>query len=379
MKAIVGFVGFCLWVTAASLPAAGVDGSSAAGCQSESTSVTDAQPHYLYFTGRGPLMLPAANLDLSRQDGDLPIRVENIRAFLHQVHSDRTNVTGPVIAVGAVVSADQEATAGTELQERCGVRTREDEVGIGGSATSTSAAEPEESPERSADNPDKDANVQPAIQRVPPSKPADFNQEIYYRNKLEFSLEGGWHPINVPFPLDVFVGDAYNTYPLKYTLVPIFASLRWHMGGLWGPKVLRGNFDFTFTGSITGVARGPENHYFAYLMGIRRNFVPRSSRIAPYFDIRLGVGKIDAKGPKGILYAQGQDITFTLNMGSGVRYNFSPRYSISGGLNYMHISNLDLSESNGKPNWGVRNYGINVYGPMVGLDIQLRPHSRHSE
>jgi hypothetical protein len=114
-------------------------------------------------------------------------------------------------------------------------------------------------------------------------------------------------------------------------------------------------------------------------MGIRRNFVPRRGKIAPYFDVRLGVGSIDAKGPKGVLYAQGQDITFTVNMGSGVRYNFNPRYSISAGMNFMHISNLDLSESNGKPNWGVRNYGINVYGPMVGIEVQLRRHRWHSE
>jgi hypothetical protein len=57
-------------------------------------------------------------------------------------------------------------------------------------------------------------------------------------------------------------------------------------------------------------------------------------------------------------------------------YNLSPRYSISAGLNFMHISNLDLSESNGKPNWGVRNYGINVYGPMVGMSMELRRRRR---
>ena len=221
--------------------------------------------------------------------------------------------------------------------------------------------------------------VEPAIEKPRLSRPADFNREIYYRNKLEFSLNVGWLPINVPFPLDVFVGDDYNTYPLKYTLVPIFASLRWHVNGVGGPKVLRGNFDVTFTGSVTAVTRGPENHYYAYLMGIRRNFVPRNWRVAPYWDVRLGVGNIDAKGPLGVKYAQGQDITFTINMGSGVRYNLSPRYAISAGLNFMHISNLDLSESNGKPNWGVRNYGINVYGPMVGLEVQLRRHRENSE
>jgi opacity protein-like surface antigen len=102
------------------------------------------------------------------------------------------------------------------------------------------------------------------------------------------------------------------------------------------------------------------------MMGIRRNFVRRNWRIAPYFDGRLGLGRIDAKGPKGVQYAQGQDFTFTLNLGSGVRYNFSPRYAISAGVNYMHISNLYLSE----PKY--LNYGINVYGPMVGVEIRLR-------
>jgi len=240
--------------------------------------------------------------------------------------------------------------------------------------TSAGSAEPNgESRAMPADKPGGDSDYEPSVE-TGSVKPADFSRSVYYRNKLEFSLEGGWLPINIPFPLDIFVGDAYNTYPLKYTLVPIFASLRWHLGGPWGPSILRGNFDLTFTGSVTGIARGPESRYFAYLMGVRRNFIPRKSRAAPYFDVRLGVGNIDAKGPQGVLYAQGQDLTFTINMGSGVRYNFSPRFAISGGLNFMHISNLDLSESNGKPNWGVRNYGINVYGPVVGLEIQLRRH-----
>jgi Lipid A 3-O-deacylase (PagL) len=237
---------------------------------------------------------------------------------------------------------------------------------------------PEDPPATLGDTPGEGSKNQPSLEKLQVSKPAAFNRDVYYRNKLEFSLDGGWLPINVPFPLDIFVGDTYNTYPLKYTLVPIFASLRWQIDGIEGPWILRGNWDLTFTGSVTAIPRGPESRYFSYIMGIRRNFVPRKGRIAPYFDVRLGVGNIDAKGPKGVLYAQGQDLTFTINMGSGVRYNFNPRYAISAGMNFMHISNLDLSESNGKPNWGIRNYGINVYGPMVGIDIQLRRHQGHS-
>lgn len=245
----------------------------------------------------------------------------------------------------------------------------------------------EESAATAGNKPGENSRNEPPLERVRVSSPANFNRDVYYRNKLEFSLDGGWLPINIPFPLDVFVGDAYNTYPLKYTLVPIFFSLRWQIDNPGSPwilrgKILRGNWDMTVTGSITGVARGPENRYFAYLMGIRRNFVQPTWRVAPYFDIRLGVGNIDAKGPLGVPYAQGQDLTFTVNMGSGVRYNLSPRYAISAGLNFMHISNLDLSEHPYEPTypqWGFKNYGINVYGPMVGIDIQLRRHQRHSE
>src|SRR5215469_13465886 len=79
-----------------------------------------------------------------------------------------------------------------------------------------------------------DSSSSVLVQRSVRSVPVDRNREIYYRNKLEFSLDGGWLPINIPFPLDVFVGDAYNTYPLKYTLVPIIASLRWHLDGVGG-------------------------------------------------------------------------------------------------------------------------------------------------
>ena len=197
------------------------------------------------------------------------------------------------------------------------------------------------------------------------SRPPDLNSSIYYKNKLEFSLETGWLPINIPFIFDCFVGDQYNVTGLNYTLVPTLASLRWQMGNVGGPWILRGNFDLTFSGAFTWIPRGPETHYQAFDVGIRRNFVRHNGRTAPYFDVRLGVGRIDAKGPLGVPYAQGQDLTFTFMMGSGVRYNFNSRYAISVGLNYMHVSNLYLSEPR------FYNYGINVYGPMFGLDVRL--------
>lgn len=218
----------------------------------------------------------------------------------------------------------------------------------------------------------QDSKSRPSDEILRHSKPPDFNKSIYYKNKLEFSLETGWLPINIPWPFDFLLGDVYDQTPLKYTLVPVIASLRWQMGDVGGPSILRGNWDLTFSGSFTVIPRGPETRYAAYIMGIRRNFVRPNWRIVPYSDLRLGLGNIDAKGPKGVPYAQGQDFTFTLMLGSGVRYNFSPRYAISAGINYMHVSNFYLSEPR------FLNYGINVYGPMVGVDIRLDRPKRES-
>jgi hypothetical protein len=201
---------------------------------------------------------------------------------------------------------------------------------------------------------------------IPVSRPApDFNSDIYYRNKLEFSLDTGALPINIPFVFDVFVGGDYSQRPLHYTLVPVFPSLRWHMGDVRGPGILRGNTDLTATLSFTAVARGPESRYGAFDLGVRRNFVQRNWRSAPYFELRLGAGLIDAQGPNGAPYAQGQDFTFTLMLGAGVRYNFSPRYSMTLGPEYMHVSNAYMSE----PKY--LDHGINVCGGMVGFNVRL--------
>jgi hypothetical protein len=218
----------------------------------------------------------------------------------------------------------------------------------------------------------QDPKSQPSDGILQESKSTDYNASIYYKNKLEFSLETGWLPINIPFVFDFLLGGGYNMTPLKYTLVPNIASLRWQAGNVKGPSVLRGNWDWTFSAAFTAIPRGPETRYWAYDMGGRRNFVQRNWRIVPYFEYRLGLGDINAKGPKGAAYAQGQDFTFTMMMGSGARYNFNPRYAISAGVSWMHVSNLYLSEPK------FLDYGINVYGPMIGVDIRLGKPKRQS-
>jgi hypothetical protein len=197
------------------------------------------------------------------------------------------------------------------------------------------------------------------------SESADFNRNIYFKHKLEFSLDTGWLRNNIPFIFDPFMGEKWAQVPMDYTLVPIIPSLRWHWGNVAGPSFIRGNTDLTFSLSYTDIPRGPEHLYASFMFGARRNFVQPSWRIVPYVEAQGGVGYTDAKGPYGVLYAQGQDLTFNFILGGGVRYNFNPRYSISTGIAYMHVSNAYLSQPK------VYDYGINVFGPTAGFSVGL--------
>jgi hypothetical protein len=208
-------------------------------------------------------------------------------------------------------------------------------------------------------------------QSVAAAKAADFNYDVFYKNKLELSVEMGVLPGNIPFAYDGLVGGDYKQNPLHYTLVPVFTSLRWQMGKVSGPGFLRGNTDLTVTGSYTAIPRGAETHYGAVDLGFRRNFVHRNWRVTPYVELRLGAGLIDAQEPFGNTYAQGQDFTFTLFNGFGARYNFNGRCSMELAGVYMHVSNAYMSEPKYDDN------GINVLGPWIGFNMRLGHARRH--
>lgn len=210
-----------------------------------------------------------------------------------------------------------------------------------------------------------DSAASAVVRSIPTRKLPDFNRGLFYRNKTEFSLETGWLPNNIPFVFDFLVGSKFTTWPMKYTLVPTLASVRWQIDNPWGWKFLRGSTEFSFSSSFTAIPRGPETRYFAFDYGIRRYFVQPRWRVVPYFEGRGGLGDINAKEPFGVEYAQGQNLTFTLMMGSGARYNFTQRYGMSAGMTYMHVSNFYLSE----PQY--EDFGINVYGATVGFYMRL--------
>ena len=200
----------------------------------------------------------------------------------------------------------------------------------------------------------------------------DFNRQIYYKNKLELSFDTGWLWYNTPLILDPIIGDKFKREPglPNYTLVPLDFSIRWHLYDICGPSILRGNTDFSFAGSYTVVEKGPESRYIAVVAGLRYNFIQPNWRLIPYLELRGGMGFTNAQQPDEVAehqpaIGQGQDFTFNFMMGAGVRYNFNPTYSVSVGINYMHVSNMYLSE----PKY--YNHGINVLGPCFGLNVAL--------
>jgi opacity protein-like surface antigen len=218
--------------------------------------------------------------------------------------------------------------------------------------------------------------VQPSVQDASgisaESTSGDFNTEIYYKNKLELAFDTGWLFYNTPLILDPLLGDKFSREPCSpnYTLVPLDFSLRWQLYDLKGRSILRGNTDLTFTGSYTAIPKGPESRYAAFLTGVRYNFVQPNWRIAPYVQLRAGLGFTDAAQPYESTHhlpeiGQGQDFTFTFIFGGGVRYNFNSRYSVETGISYMHISNAYLS----LPRYF--NHAVNVFGPSLGLNVAL--------
>src|SRR3954454_947076 len=91
------------------------------------------------------------------------------------------------------------ASSSAPGQQKYPAETREDVLTAGDSERSINQPEVLAT---GASNEDRGVVSSAAIgSRRKPERP-DFNREIYYKNKLERSLETGWLPINIPFVFD---------------------------------------------------------------------------------------------------------------------------------------------------------------------------------
>lgn len=201
---------------------------------------------------------------------------------------------------------------------------------------------------------------------------SDFNRKIFYKNKFELSLETGALAYNTPLILDPIFGQTFKRQAglPYYTLVPTSLMVGWQLYNPRGPWFLRGTTEFSFGGVYTAIVKGPESIFTGPIIGLRYFFVQPNTRMVPFAYLRGGLGYTDAQGPYEVAHhqpdiGQGQDLTFTFSMGSGLRYDFNARYSAYVSVDFMHISNAYLSE----PKY--YNHGVNVVGGLVGFTIEL--------
>ncbi len=163
-------------------------------------------------------------------------------------------------------------------------------------------------------------------------------------NRFEFAFETG-----VLFGLN---------NPNHYITTPEILSLRWQRK----PPEQFFHTPFTFSqvwvlsAVIVAFPHGPESHYFGLGLGPRIVLGKPGSHFSVYVDGRFAVGAIDSSGPP---YGQGQDLTFSALVGTGVNYEVNRRTKVSLGFLYEHFSNGGLSEPE------VKNVGLNTVGPKL--------------
>lgn len=117
-----------------------------------------------------------------------------------------------------------------------------------------------------------------------------------------------------------------------------------------------------------GPLPGSKSHHLSQFEAISRappRPLPAVGRNARTLEAYLERG-IDEKLKRPVLYLT--------PWGSGVRYNFNPRYSMAVGCSYMHVSNLFLSLPKYDDN------GINACGPMAGFNMRIgKPKQKFGE
>jgi lipid A 3-O-deacylase len=146
--------------------------------------------------------------------------------------------------------------------------------------------------------------------------------------------------------------------PRNYHLAPQIVSLGWVPSFSWSVAQCEIRSEIQLCAIAEPILHGPENHYFGGALRSRWILGSADSPWQFYLDGGVGAGAIDSTDdPLG----QGQDFTFIILFGSGVRYAMNERLSIGVGILYQHLSNGGLSEPE------KRNTALDSFGPQLGI------------
>lgn len=149
--------------------------------------------------------------------------------------------------------------------------------------------------------------------------------------------------------------------PNDYLLAAQYLSLVYRADEIaWRFESFELTPEFLLSAVGQAVLRGPENHYFGGALRGRLVLSRPASKWSCYLESGAGAGAIDSTGPPSGL---GQDFTFNLLLGGGVRYAFAERCTVGIGVLYQHLSNADLSEPD------TPNVGLDAVGPSLTVGI----------
>ena len=169
---------------------------------------------------------------------------------------------------------------------------------------------------------------------MPPPTPAWSRFAFAFETGVTFGIDNPNHYITTP---EILTLRWQPQPPEQFFHTPFTLSRQW-----------------TWSVEAVAIPRGPEDHYFGTGPGVRAVFGKPGSRFTLYYDGRFIVGDIDSSGPPS---GQGEDLTFSALVGSGVEDEIKHRLKVSVGFLYEHFSNGGLSEPQ------VKNVGLNTVGP----------------
>ena len=177
--------------------------------------------------------------------------------------------------------------------------------------------------------------------------PTDDMMMAFQRGALDFQVTIGTEiSIQNTSPGRPNIDYGLAVFRLGYMLDPV-------RGSDWR----RGNDEVMIEAIGGPIYTGPGSALGGLCLLYRRNFVPGSGRFVPYFNFGAGGIYSDASHQR-TQRALGSPFEFDLQTGLGLRYRFSPRWSLDGELSFRHLSNADIAS---------RNYGTNALGGLLGV------------
>lgn len=127
-----------------------------------------------------------------------------------------------------------------------------------------------------------------------------------------------------------------------------------------GPGLLRGNLEAMIEAYGAGIYTGPGDQIYGAGIILRYNFVQPQARVVPFAQIMFGGAYSDAANDDSIQRLMGSDFLFSFGGEVGLRCMISRRVSLTGGIEYRHLSNGNTAD---------RNVGLNVLGGTIGVGL----------